>query len=110
MNKKLKQVVRIKLKCTDHKLLDKAALEIAKKAQRAGAVIKGPIPLPVRSSLYTVLRSPHIDKKAMDQFTCKTHKRFIDVYNATEKALDALVNLEISSGVSATISVKKISS
>ena len=91
--------IRIKLKAYDHRLLDLSATEIIETAQRTGAKISGPIPLPSRRELFTVLRSPFIDKKAREQFQMVTHKRLIDILEPTSKTIDALQKLNLPSGV-----------
>ena len=91
--------IRIKLKAYDHRLLDLSTTEIVETVQRTGARISGPIPLPSRRELYTVLRSPFIDKKAREQFQLITHKRLIDIQEPTSKTIDALRKLNLPSGV-----------
>ena len=91
--------IRIKLKAYDHRLLDVSTTEIVRTAQRTGARISGPIPLPSRRELFTVLRSPFIDKKAREQFQMVTHKRLIDILDPTSKTTDALRKLNLPSGV-----------
>jgi small subunit ribosomal protein S10 len=91
--------IRIRLKGYDHNLLDKSTQKIIQTARSTGAVISGPIPLPTRRSLYTVLRGPHIDKKARDQFETRIHKRLIGILNSTSKTIDALMKLELPAGV-----------
>ena len=91
--------IRIKLKAHDHRLLDLSTTEIVEKVQRTGAKISGPIPLPSRRELFTVLRSPFIDKKAREQFQLVTHKRLIDILEPTSKTIDALRKLNLPSGV-----------
>ena len=91
--------IRIKLKAYDHRLLDLSTAEIVETVQRTGAKISGPIPLPSRRELYTVLRSPFIDKKAREQFQLITHKRLIDIEEPTSKTIDALRKLNLPSGV-----------
>lgn len=92
--------IRIKLKAHDHRLLDLATSEIVQTAQRTGARIAGPIPLPSKRELYTVLRSPFVDKKSREQFQLVTHKRLIDILDPTAKTIDALRNkLNLPSGV-----------
>jgi small subunit ribosomal protein S10 len=95
------QKIRIRLKAYDHKLLDQSALEIVDTAKRTGALVAGPIPLPTRVNRYTVLRSPHVDKKSREQFEIRTHKRLIDISipGSTELTLNALMKLELSAGV-----------
>ena len=91
--------IRIRLKAYDHYLLDRSAKEIAQTAQRSGARIMGPIPLPTQITRYTVLRSPFIDKKSREQFEVRTHKRILDIESPTQETLDALMQLELAAGV-----------
>ena len=91
--------IRIKLKAYDHRLLDQSAAEIVETARRTGAKILGPVPLPTKRELYTVLRSPVIDKKSREQFQIITHKRLIDIFEPTSKTVDALRKLNLPSGV-----------
>ena len=91
--------IRIKLKAYDHRVLDLSAKEIIRTAQRTGAKISGPIPLPSKRELFTVLRSPFVDKKAREQFEMITHKRLIDILEPTSKTIDALRKLNLPSGV-----------
>ena len=98
-----KQSIRIRLKAYDHKLLDQSTIEIINTAKRTGAKISGPIPLPTKKNKYTVLRSPHVDKKSREQFEIRTHKRLIDIVNPTPQTVDALMNLDIASGVDVEI-------
>jgi len=91
--------IRIKLKAYDHFLLDKSVVEIIRNTKGTGAKIIGPIPLPTRRRLYTVLRSPHVDKKSREQFEMKIYKRIIDIENPTPKTTDAIKNLNIPAGV-----------
>jgi len=97
------QKIRIRLKAYDHKLLDQSAQEIVDTAKRTGARIAGPIPLPTRISRYTVLRSPHIDKKSREQFEIRTHKRLLDILDPTQQTVDALMKLDLSAGVDVEI-------
>ncbi len=97
------QKIRIRLKAYDHKLLDQAAREIAETAVRTNAKVAGPIPLPTKISRYTVLRSPHIDKKSREQFEIRTHKRLLDILEPTQQTLDALMKLDLSAGVDVAI-------
>jgi len=97
------QKIRIKLKAYDHKLLDQSVREIVDTAQRTGARISGPIPLPTKISKFTILRSPHVDKKSREQFEIRTHKRLIDIYDPTPDTVDALMKLELASGVDVEI-------
>ena len=98
-----KQNIRIRLKAYDHKLLDQSTEEIVNTAQKTGAKILGPIPLPTKKNKFTVLRSPHVDKKSREQFEMRTHKRLIDIVNPTPQTVDALMNLDIASGVDVEI-------
>ncbi len=91
--------IRIKLKAYDHSLLDKSVAEIIRNTKGTGAKIIGPVPLPTQRRLYTVLRSPHVDKKSREQFEMRIHKRIIDIQNATPKTADAIKNLNIPAGV-----------
>ncbi len=97
------QRIRIRLKAYDHKQLDKSLNEIVDTARRTGARIAGPIPLPTRINRYTVLRSPHIDKKSREQFEVRTHKRLVDILEPTQQTIDALMKLELSAGVDVEI-------
>ncbi|HAK88108.1 MAG: 30S ribosomal protein S10 [Nitrospirae bacterium GWC2_46_6] len=99
----MNQKIRIKLKAYDHRLLDQSVKEIVDTAQRTGARIAGPIPLPTRINKFTVLRSPHVDKKSREQFEIRTHKRLIDIYDPTPDTVDALMKLELASGVDVEI-------
>lgn len=100
-----RQRIRIKLKAYDHILIDKSTDKIVKTARSTGAVISGPIPLPTRRSVYTVLRSPHVDKKSREQFEKRVHKRLIDILNSSSKTVDALMKLELPAGVDIEIKV-----
>jgi small subunit ribosomal protein S10 len=91
--------IRIKLKAYDHRVLDVSAKDIVEVAKRTGAKVAGPIPLPTRKSLYTVLRSPHVDKKSREQFQLRIHKRLIEITDATTQMVDALMKLEVPAGV-----------
>ena len=94
-----KQVIRIHLKAYDHKILDLSTIEIVNTAKRTGAQVKGPIPLPTKKEVFTVLRSPHIDKKSREQFETSTHKRLIDILEPTPQTVEALMRLDLASGV-----------
>lgn len=98
-----KQKIRIRLKAYDYKLLEKATLEIVETAQRTGAQVVGPIPLPTRIEKYCVLRSPHVDKKSREQFEVRTHKRLLDILEPTQQTVDALMQLDLSAGVDVEI-------
>ncbi|HSB52009.1 MAG TPA: 30S ribosomal protein S10 [Dissulfurispiraceae bacterium] len=99
----MNQKIRIKLKAYDHRLLDQSVKEIVDTAQRTGARISGPVPLPTKISKFTILRSPHVDKKSREQFEIRTHKRLIDIYDPTPDTVDALMKLELASGVDVEI-------
>jgi small subunit ribosomal protein S10 len=100
------QLIRIRLKAFDHKLIDRATREIVDTAKRTGATIKGPIPLPTKIERYTVLISPHVDKDARDQYEIRTHKRLVDIEQPTDKTVDALMKLDLAAGVDVQISVE----
>ena len=93
------QRIRIRLKSYDHAILDQSAGEIVRTARRTGAVTSGPVPLPTRKAIYTVLRSPHVDKKSREQFEIRVHKRLIDITRATGQTMEALEKLDIPAGV-----------
>ena len=93
------QNIRIRLKAYDHWVLDTSAKEILETAKRTGADVRGPIPLPTRIEKFTVLRSPHIDKKSREQFETRTHKRLIDILEPTPQTVEALMKLDLASGV-----------
>ncbi len=95
--------IRIKLKSFDNTLLDKSAREIVETAKRTGARIAGPVPLPTRISRYCVLRSPHIDEDSREHFEVRTHKRLVDILEPTQQTIDALMKLDLSSGVEVEI-------
>lgn len=97
------QKVRIKLKSYDHSLIDKSAAKIIKTVKATGALVSGPIPLPTQKYIYTVLRSPHVNKKSREQFESRNHKRLIDIFTTGDKTMDALMNLELPSGVDVKI-------
>ena len=99
------QKIRIRLKAFDYKLLDQSVSEIVDTARRTGAKIAGPIPLPTRISRYTVLRSPHVDKKSREQFEIRTHKRLIDILEPTQNTIDSLMKLDLSAGIDVTITL-----
>src|SRR5690606_7878518 len=97
------QIIRIRLKAFDHRLIDQSTREIVETARRTGAQVKGPIPLPTKKERFTVLVSPHADKDARDQYEIRTQKRLLDIGNATEKAVDALMKLDLAAGVDVQI-------
>jgi small subunit ribosomal protein S10 len=93
------QRIRIRLKAYDHNLLDQSVKEIVETAKRTGAKVAGPIPLPTEINRFTVLRSPHVDKKSREQFEIRTHKRLIDIVEPTQATVDALGKLDLSAGI-----------
>ena len=95
--------IRIRLKAFDHRLLDQSTSEIVNTAKRTGAQVRGPIPLPTKIEKYTVLRSPHIDKKSREQFEIRTHKRLLDILDPTPQTVDALMKLDLPAGVDVEI-------
>ncbi len=97
--------IRIRLKAFDHWLVDQTAAEIVRAAQKTGATVRGPIPLPTRRERWTVLRSPHIDKKSREQFELRTHKRLIDIVDSRPQTVDALTRLDVPAGVDVEIKV-----
>ena len=99
------QSIRISLRAYDHILLDKSTDKIVKTAKSTGAIITGPIPLPTKRSIYTVLRSPHVDKKSREQFQTKIHKRMVDIINSTPKTVESLMKLDLPAGVDIEIKV-----
>jgi small subunit ribosomal protein S10 len=97
------QNIRIRLKAFDHRVLDQSTHEIVNTAKRTGAQVRGPIPLPTKFERYTVLRSPHIDKKSREQFEIRTHKRLLDILDPTPQTVDALMKLDLAAGVDVEI-------
>ncbi len=97
------QRIRIRLKAYDHRILDQSAKEIVNTAQRTGARVSGPVPLPTKISRFTVLRSPHIDKKSREQFEIRTHVRLMDILDAQPQTVDALMRLDLPAGVDVEI-------
>ncbi len=93
------QKIKIKLKAYDHKLLDRSVAEIVETTRRTGAKVVGPIPLPAMKNKWTVLRSPHVDKKSREQFEIRTHKRILEILEPTPQTVDALMKLDLSGGV-----------
>ena len=91
--------IRIRLKAYDHKLLDVSAVQIVDTAKRTGARVSGPIPLPTEKSVYTILRSPHVNKDSREQFEMRTHKRLIDILEPTPKTVDSLMHLDLPAGI-----------
>ena len=99
------QRIRIKLKSYDHNLVDKSAEKIVKTVKNSGAIVSGPIPLPTKKEVFTVLRSPHVNAKSKEQFQLCTYKRLLDIYSSTSKTIDALSKLELPSGVDVEIKI-----
>jgi small subunit ribosomal protein S10 len=102
---KMSQRIRIKLKSYDYNLVDKSAEKIVKTVKPTGAVVSGPLPLPTEKKIFTVLRSPHVNKKAREQFQLCSYKRLLDIYSSNSKTVDALMKLELPSGVEVEIKV-----
>ena len=94
-----KEMIRIRLKAYDHQLIDQSAEKIVETAKRTGATISGPIPLPTKKEVVTILRSPHVNKDSREQFERRTHKRLIDVIKPSSKTVEALMSLELPAGV-----------
>lgn len=101
------QKIRIKLQAYEHRILDQSVVEILNTARRTGSMVAGPIPLPTRIERFTVNRSPHVDKKSMDQFEIRTHKRLLDIINPTAKTVDELKKLNLPAGVDILLKVGK---
>ena len=101
----MSQKIRIKLKSFDYNLVDKSSEKIVKAVKTTGAIVSGPIPLPTRKEIFTVLRSPHIDKKSREQFETRTHKRMIDILEPTPQTVEALMKLDLASGVDVEIKI-----
>jgi len=99
------QRIRIKLRSYDHVILDRSAKEIVEIAKKTGAIVAGPIPLPTRRRIYTVLRSTFIDKKSREQFERRDHKRLIDIYGADDKTIEEMMKVELPAGVDIEISL-----
>ena len=99
------QRIRIRLRAYDYRVLDKSTADIVETAKRTGAKVAGPIPLPTRIEKFTVNRSPHVDKKSMDQFEIRTHKRMLDIVDPTSRTVDELKKLNLPSGVDITIRI-----
>ena len=99
------QNIRIRLKAFDHRILDQSTSEIVSTARRTGAQVRGPIPLPTSLNRFTVLRGPHVDKKSREQFEMRTHKRVLDIIEPTPQTVDALMKLDLASGVDIEIKI-----
>lgn len=99
MPQKQDKKIRIRLKAYDHKALDQSAAKIVETARKTGATVSGPVPLPTEKSIYTILRSPHVNKDSREQFEMRTHKRLIDILQPNQKTVDALIRLDLPAGV-----------
>ena len=99
------QIIRIRLKAFDHKLIDKSAKEIVETAKRTGAQVRGPVPMPTHIERFTILVSPHIDSNARDQYEIRTHNRLVIIAEPTDKTVDALMKLDLAAGVDVQIAV-----
>ncbi len=99
------QIIRIRLKAFDHKLIDKSAKEIVETAKRTGAQVRGPVPMPTHKERFTILVSPHIDSGARDQYEIRTHNRLVIIAEPTDKTVDALMKLDLAAGVDVQIAV-----
>ena len=99
------QNIRIRLKAFDHRILDQSTAEIVNTARRTGAKVRGPIPLPTSLNRFTVLRGPHVDKKSREQFEMRTHKRVLDILEPTPQTVDALMKLDLATGVDVEIKI-----
>ena len=100
------QKIRIRLKAYDHKALDQSAVKIVDTAKKTGAMVSGPIPLPTEKNIYTILRSPHVNKTSRDQLEIRTHQRLMDIIDPTDKTVDALMKLDLPAGVDVKIKVQ----
>jgi small subunit ribosomal protein S10 len=99
------QTIRIRLKAFDHRVLDQSTFEIVNTAKRTGAQVRGPIPLPTNTKYFSILRSPHVDKKSQEQFEMCTHRRLIDIIDPTPQTVDALMKLDLAAGVDVEIKI-----
>ena len=102
----MKGRIRIRLKAFDHAVIDQASADIVRTAEKTGAQVSGPIPLPTKTQRWTVLRSPHVDKKSREQFEIRTHKRLLDIVDPTPQTVDALMKLDLAAGVDVEIKLK----
>ena len=98
--------IRIRLKGYDHKAIDQSAAKIVETAKRTGSTVSGPIPIPTEKNVYTILRSPHVNKDARDQYEMRTHKRIMDIVDPTDKTVDALMKLDLAAGVDVKIELQ----
>ena len=94
-----KEIIKISLKAYDHRLIDQAAKKIVESVEKTGAVVQGPIPLPTKKEIFTVLRSPHVNKDSREQFERRTHKRLIQILDPNSKTIDALMRIDLPSGI-----------
>lgn len=101
------QKIRIRLKAYDHEALDQSAAKIVETAKKTGALVSGPIPLPTEKNVYTILRSPHVNKDSREQFEMRTHKRLIDIKEPSPKTVDALMHLDLPAGVHIELKIKE---
>ena len=101
-----KEMIRIRLKAFDYKLIDQSSAEIVETAKRTGAIVKGPVPLPTRLQRFDILRSPHVNKTSRDQFEIRTHQRLMDIVDPTDKTVDALMKLDLPAGVDVEIKLQ----
>ncbi len=101
----MKDKIQIRMEAYDHEALDQSCVDIVETAKRTGARVAGPIPLPTRIERYTVLRSPHVDKKSREQFERRTHHRLLDIIEPTQQTVDALMKLDLSAGVHVEIKI-----
>ena len=101
----MQERIQIRMEAYDHEALDQASLDIVETSKRTGARVAGPVPLPTRIERYTVLRSPHVDKKSREQFELRTHKRLIDIVDSRPQTIDALTKLDVPAGVDVEIKV-----
>ena len=99
----VKQTIRIRLKAFDHRILDESAERIVETAKNTGASVSGPIPLPTEKEIFTILRSPHVNKDSREQFEIRTHKRLIDILTPTQRTIESLMRLEMPAGVNIEI-------
>lgn len=102
------QTIRIRLRAFDHRILDTSTGEIVNTAKRTGAGVRGPIPLPTRKERFTVLRSPHVNKKSQEHFEMRTHKRLIEILDPTPQTVDALMKLDLAAGVDVEIKIGQV--
>lgn len=102
-----KNKISIKIKSYEHKLLDLSVKDIIEAAQRTGAVVVGPIPIPTKKEIHTVLRSPHVDKKSREQFEIRTHKRMLEIHNPTATTIESLKNMTLPAGIEINLKVNQ---